>query len=131
MSTTDKALDEALAQQRRALDRQTAPPALHRRLVQQLPRKRRWWPLPPYAGIGLAAGIGMAVLGAFLWQGSLPPEAPAAVPENSFTVVRQQVPVRTFSVRTGPATRMVDATIVRDGRGLAHAVYLHQANPSL
>ncbi len=123
MSTTDKALDEALARQRHALERQTAPPELHRRLLRQLPRKPRRRYLP------LAAGIGVAALGILLWQGPLRQAAPAATPESGFTVVRQQVPIRTFSVRTGPATRMVDATIVRDGRGLARAVYLHPANP--
>ncbi len=124
MSATDKALDEALEQHRRMLDGQTAPPGLHRELLRQLPRKRRRWYLP------VAAGIGVAALGALLWQVPVRDVAPVPIPENSYTVVRQQVPVRTFSVRAGPATRMVDATIVRDSRGLARAVYLHQAHPS-
>ena len=111
---------------RQHLENLTPPAALARRILEQrpeAPRRSARWP------VALAAS---AVLAAALWL-LAPPNEPPGIDQISqdspapvhFVVARQQVPVRTFSVTSGPGTRMVEASIVTDRRGVRQAIYLH------
>ena len=119
---------------RQHLENLTPPATLAQRILEQrpeVPRRSPRWP------VALAAS---AVLAAALWLVAPPAELPGepsgelkrALPvaqdlpaSAHFVVARQQVPVRTFSVTSGPSTRMVEASVITDRRGVRQAIYLH------
>ena len=117
MSAEDNRLDAELAAFASRLEEIHAPARLRQAVMTTVqPRRRRW----PYALAAMVAGIAAAV--ALLQPDVVEPTVTA--PE--FVVVRQHVPVRTFTVAQGPITRMVDASIVKDRHGLTRAVYVHR-----
>ena len=119
MSAEDNRLDQELAAFSGRLAEVRAPDRLRRHVMASIQARQRRW---PFALAAALAGLAAALV---LLQ---PDTADPGVRAPEFVVVRQHVPIRTFTVAQGPTTRMVDASIVKDRHGLTRAVYVHRTH---
>ena len=130
MKASDEAFDRELQDLAESLRGVKAPLRLESRLAEQVaartPKwsKRNWYLM--------AASVLVSITGALLfWPDEpVPPSFEAQQIASGYVVLKQQIPVRTFSLHAGPSLRMVHASVVKDHSGLTRAIYVHRPTTS-
>ncbi len=125
MKTSDSAIDRELQDLADSLHEIKAPPGLESQLAQLMAAhqnaRRPWYAAAATVLVSAAAAL-------LLWRSE--PVQPVIDQQQmtaGYVVLKQQIPVRTFSLHSGPSVRMVQASVVKDHSGLTRAIYVHRA----